>query len=304
MGLNLAGLGRSQAVTRTIDHLNNQEKYKLEMEINKNKMLQHRQERERFNRERDPKNLLETVPSHARPIYEKAFEQSGFINQRNGTIKQGLFNQIHKQMQGAIPQAKIGNAKLRGITQKLGELEKIQSMRDPKQQKEALSKSKYEVKLEELDQAVVQTRKQKEATRFEVQPKMVEAENAMKLAQMKIRAQRVQSQTNRISRVNAVRQKQGQYLKAFGPPTDAYGKMVEMKDPKKKMNKLAGWIKARPLEEKNNFMPKNELDIIEQTIITNLGFPKELGTVLSLARKQGVTEKEIINALTVQFGKE
>ena len=61
-------------------------------------------------------------------------------------------------------------------------------MRDPKQKKEALSQ--FGIKEEELGQAITETGKMKEMTEYRTNAKGKKAQDAMKLAQMKLQAAR------------------------------------------------------------------------------------------------------------------
>ena len=101
-------------------------------------------------------------------------------------------------------------------------------MRDPKQKKEALSQ--FGIKEEELGQAITETGKMKEMTEYKVMPKVKKAQDAMKLAQMKIQAARAKQATNKQTFMNEG-YKVWQQKNPKGTPLD-FKRQWEAKDPR------------------------------------------------------------------------
>ncbi|RQW92652.1 MAG: hypothetical protein EHM79_00415 [Geobacter sp.] len=86
------------------------------------------------------------------------------------------------------------------------------------------------------------------------------------------------------------RLRQDFYYKKFSRKTDMLGN-VEALTPSGKVNKLMGWLNTRKLER---VLRPDELDTVEQMVMTDLMVPSKVQDTIRLAREAGATDKEIV----------
>lgn len=82
------------------------------------------------------------------------------------------------------------------------------------------------------------------------------------------------------------------HIANYGATTDKMGRMMTY-TPQGKVNRLAGWLRTREIEDKRGRLTSEELNQTEQAIMTSLGFDQKIQNNINLLRDQGATAEEI-----------
>jgi len=90
------------------------------------------------------------------------------------------------------------------------------------------------------------------------------------------------------------------YKASYGLPRDQFGKIIARSDPESSKLRLGGWFEARKLEEKRKRLIPEELDGIEQAIMTELELPYEEQHSIRAARMAGASSDELLELLGIK----
>jgi hypothetical protein len=82
------------------------------------------------------------------------------------------------------------------------------------------------------------------------------------------------------------------FIKNYGPTRNKFDQIIEMKSAQR-LPRLAGWLRTREIEAKKGTYSNDELNQIEQAIMTGLSIEPKVQNSINLLREQGATEKEI-----------
>ena len=82
------------------------------------------------------------------------------------------------------------------------------------------------------------------------------------------------------------------FIKNYGPSKDRFDRIIEI-TPERRLPRLSGWFRTRGLEKKKGYFSDDELNQIEQSIMTGLRIKPGVQQTINLARKNGATEKEL-----------
>jgi len=82
------------------------------------------------------------------------------------------------------------------------------------------------------------------------------------------------------------------FIKNYGPTRNKFDQIIEI-NPKQRVPRLSGWLKTREIEAKNNTFSTDELNQIEQSIMTGLNIEPKIQDTIRVLRQQGATEKEL-----------
>ncbi|MDO9535092.1 MAG: hypothetical protein Q7J85_07110 [Bacillota bacterium] len=82
------------------------------------------------------------------------------------------------------------------------------------------------------------------------------------------------------------------FIKNYGPTVDKFDRIIEIK-PEQRLPRLKGWFRTRELEKKRGYFTREELNQIEQTIMTGLRIEPKIQQNINLSRDQGATEEQI-----------
>jgi len=92
--------------------------------------------------------------------------------------------------------------------------------------------------------------------------------------------------------VSAKETRSQNFIKNYGPTRDKFDRIIEIR-PEQRIPRLAGWFRTRELEEKKGMFNTNELNQIEQSIMTGLRMSPEIQDSVILLRNQGATVAEL-----------
>lgn len=82
------------------------------------------------------------------------------------------------------------------------------------------------------------------------------------------------------------------FIKNYGATRNKFDQIIEIR-PAQRIPRLNGWLRTRALEKKKGYFSDDELNQIEQTIMTDLRVEPKVQQTINLARDNGATEEEI-----------
>jgi len=86
------------------------------------------------------------------------------------------------------------------------------------------------------------------------------------------------------------------HIRSFGAPRNNMGQIMNL-DPENKKERLAGWLRTRDIESKSDRLLPDELDRIEQAVMTEVGLDFQTQSAIKASRMAGATSNELLELL-------